>query len=98
MISLWPDPSCRYNLTWSVQLSEVSPTKLIEAIKSDHSWTERTTIAVLTTIEHDDGHELLFVPATGRIQLRLSYLVSRGEREECARVIENSFVALLEQP
>ncbi len=97
MISLRPDPSCRYKLTWSIQSPDSSRSKLIEALRADHRWSERTTVEVLTWMEHDDGHELLYVPATGRMQLRLSYLVAREDREACAHVIENSFVALLEQ-
>ncbi len=95
MIALRPDPSCRYNLSWVVEAAPPhSCAALVAALKAASEWLERTQMDILVRLEHQEGHELLFVPATERTQLRLHYLTPRAEREVVAKSLEDSFAAL----
>lgn len=87
MIGLRPDPSCRYLLSWAIEVGGgLTPGSFVDNL-IERGWTDTSRVEVLRQIVHPDGHELLFVPATGRLQLRLHYLIPKHQRRAVAAAI-----------
>lgn len=49
----------------------------------------------LRELRHDAGHCVVFVPRTGRVQIRLHYLTREPEREPTANALASEFARLL---
>ena len=95
-ISLRPEPSCLEQLLWRLELPEAWGARALADALTRCGWQvhERDGLP-LSALTHPQGHRLLIVPTTGRVQLRLLYLVSPGERPARARGIVDEIEAAL---
>ena len=75
---LAPDVGCFAELHWRCDL-EVPAPALRPALASC-GWTSRTRHPLLEVFHHPDGSEISWVPATGRLRLRVHYLLPVEER------------------
>lgn len=85
-MTLRRDPSCLKDLVWRVELPGVDLEALAGRLM-DAGWVERSRIPALRDLHDPDGHAVLFVPRTGRIQIRLHYLVRPEDRAAAAKLV-----------
>jgi hypothetical protein len=92
-VRLTRDQGCFRLLNWDVQLLE--PVRDLPSFHSEllaKGWRETSRLVGLWDLASPEGHRLLAVPATGRLQLRLSYLVPVELRRETALALAQSIV------
>lgn len=81
------DPSCVRDMLWRIRFAApVDLTCLGRALVS-RGWQDRSRLPLLLDLHAPEGHALVLVPRTGRVQLRLHYLTSQDRRpDEAARL------------
>ena len=84
MKSLERDHSCIRSLAYRMDLEEPSECPAFVALALGMGFVEETPIPGLAKLVGVEGHEILLVRATGRVQLRVSYLVSQDRRRYVA--------------
>ena len=85
MTPLSRDPSCMKDLAWRTDLAPEWIEPLVERLlEGDFRLASRGPIVVLDTT---DGHRVVLVPRTGRVQIRIGYVVPSEERATAAAAV-----------
>lgn len=80
-VVLTRDPACFRALSWVIEL--VDPITDWDEFHSRllaKGWCESTRLPRLWDLRQPEGHRLVVIPGTGRLQLRLHFLVPADER------------------
>lgn len=81
------DHGCLHGLNWRLELAPGCTLERLRAGLGD-GWIDRTVMPAVWHLEAvAGGHQLVVVPATGRLQLRVHYGVAREARLDTARAI-----------
>jgi hypothetical protein len=80
------EPGCIQGLKWGAQLTlDPLETAAWVAQLCRHGYRSSSQrVPGLISMDHPEGHQLLFVPASGRLQIRLDLATDRDARSECA--------------
>lgn len=94
MTALSRDPSCLKDLAWRMDI----PPDAVEAVvdrlvERGHRLVSRSMVIIVDT---EEGHRYVFVPRTGRVQLRISYLVPKDDRPDEAKKLFEALTRSLE--
>lgn len=78
---------CSGNLNWRCQVAcELNPEVLEEPIQ-EAGWSSKCHHPSLRVFRHSSGHEVAWVLATGRIQIRVSIATAKNQRKrEAAKI------------
>ncbi len=87
MKALERDHSCIRSLAFRMDLEEPSECPAFVAVALGIGFVEETPIPGLAKLVGVEGHEILLVRATGRVQLRVSYLVAQDRRRSVAEAL-----------
>ena len=79
-----PQPNCTNRLLWEAQLSPTLILKWCTALLAI-GFVDESPIDALKILRTPEGHALVIVPRTGRIQLRISYLTPPDLRPKTAQ-------------
>ncbi len=86
--------SCYRHLIWDCGLvNEEQAARLLSGLSRRYA--DESRFAWVRELTHPDGHSIVVVPRTGRVQIRLHYLTPHGERERCARQVVGELSAAL---
>ncbi|MCB1034971.1 MAG: hypothetical protein KDD47_14180 [Acidobacteria bacterium] len=89
------DNGCFDFLNWRCDLlGEISPGGLLSELQA-RGFELRTSHPSLKVLRDASGNEISWVCSTGRVRLRVDYLLPRERREEEARRLHGVFVAAL---
>lgn len=89
------DHGCRRDLLWRMELPvSVDVGALADRLVGE-GWRDRSPAPQVRTLEGPDGHGLVLIPRTGRIQIRVHYLVAHGERFAAAEAVRARVVQSL---
>jgi hypothetical protein len=83
--------SCFRGLTWDCELGPGGGHAAIIDTLIAQGFVDESRGALIRELVHPDEHRVVFIPNTGRVQLRLHYLTPAAERP----VIAQRFAALL---
>lgn len=86
------DLSCFRGLNWRCDLPPGSDCEVLALRLGPAGWTSAPSVAKLLLLRSAEGHEILLVPRTLRVQIRVHYLTPEAERRLTA---ERAFVALV---
>ncbi len=84
MTPLRPDSACCRQLNWRTDLPRDLDPARFEALLAARGWTRRCRHPALKVLRHAEGHEVAWVPASGRVQLRVHVTVAEPERRSRA--------------
>ncbi|MCA9554898.1 MAG: hypothetical protein KC933_33010 [Myxococcales bacterium] len=88
------DASCTRDLLWRLELpAGDDATQLADRLAAS-GWRDRSLLPILRDLEGPDGHRVVIVPRTGRVQLRICYVVPPDARAGAAARL----AAALSQP
>lgn len=87
------DPSCARDLLWRLELPPPLDATHLATRLLGAGWTERSRFPALHDLEGPEGHRVVIVPRTGRVQLRVSYLVPPEQRATAAAALAARLVA-----
>lgn len=77
-----PEPGCVGVLNWRSSIEPPYVVPLGEALAAAPSWAMRAShVPVLIVLRRNDRTEILLVPKTGRIQIRVDHAVPQEKRE-----------------
>ncbi len=91
------DQACIRDLLWRIEVGDRDQTAQLSQRLTTLGWANASAFAQLLDLESPDGHRLIIVPRTGRVQLRVSYLVPRDERKQAALRIYDELMAIAAQ-
>lgn len=80
------EPGCVQGLKWGAQLT-LDPAETAAWVAQLCRRGYRVSsqrVPGLISMSHPEGHQLLFVPASGRLQIRLDLATDRDARRQCA--------------
>lgn len=86
-VRLCQDSGCVYGLLWRVAIDRLPEFHAVREGLRDHGWRSDFELGDLRAYVNGDGHQLLLLERTWRIQVRLSYLTPRERRPDVARAI-----------
>lgn len=89
-VRLCQDSGCVYGLLWRVAADRHPEFDAVREGLGDHGWRSHFALGDLRVFVNGEGHQLLLLERTRRIQVRLSYLTPRDRRPEVARAIFES--------
>ena len=84
------DVGCRKDMMWATRLNPAVPVaELLAGLEREGFGKGAGAIPGRLAVfdQSDTGHRVIFVPRTGRIQIRLDALTRHEERVEAARVV-----------
>jgi len=81
------DHSCMRSLAFRMDLTHPESSAAFTSIALELGFALEQPIAGLSKLVAPEGHELLLVRSTGRVQLRVSYLVAQDRRRHVAEDI-----------
>jgi hypothetical protein len=88
--------SCHRELTWECELPQRSDAEhLASALRASNYLDESHSAAVLEFVDAQ-GHRIVLVPRSGRVQLRIHYLTPLPARSGAARTLAEALQALLQ--
>lgn len=76
--------SCYRGLTWDCELTPRKSVDLIIAHLLSLGFKDESRGARVRELAHPEGHRVILIPSTGRVQLRLHYLTPPEKRREVA--------------
>jgi hypothetical protein len=91
--SLDSDPGCFRRLKWALVLDR--PIAQLRELALAAGWRDESRLPAIWDLVTAEGHRLVAVPGTGRLQLRLSYLVPVERRGEIALRLAREVAAML---
>jgi hypothetical protein len=91
-MELTRDLGCSQSLNWRSDLPPGSDCDVLVKILSEKGFALAPSPSMLRLIRSKEGHEILFVPRTGRVQIRVHYLTPEQGRR---LVAERLFVLLV---
>ncbi len=96
--TLEQDHGCYFGLSWRCSFDPpVSPEQLVEGLCAA-GWKDNSARnTLLYELRHRDGHTLVIVPRTGRVQLRLNYLVPREQRRVTVDAVFESIIRAIDR-
>lgn len=84
MTPLRPDSACCRQLNWRVDVpANIDPARF-ETLLAEQGWTNRCHHPALRVLSHAQGHEVAWVLASGRMQLRIHVTVDEARRRDRA--------------
>ena len=87
--------SCHRRLAWDCQFAEESAAaQLLQALPAA-GYADESRCLWLRELRHRAGHGVIFVPRTGRVQIRLHYLTPAAERTSAALSLAAELAELL---
>lgn len=92
-MSLTRDPSCMRDMLWRIQLEGADLREIAGKLEAD-GWVDRSRLPLLVDLHGPEGHALVMVPRTGRVQLRLHYLTPAEVRPGAAEGVYRRVVGL----
>lgn len=95
-VELERDPGCTRSLNWSCRFECPAPELVARLVA--RGIRDLSRLAGLADLRLEQRHQLVVVPATGRVQLRLDVAVPRERRAEEALRVASAVVALLTTP
>ena len=87
------DPGCLRDMLWRISFDDLEA-KGVGARLLAAGWTNRARMPVLLDLEGPQGHVLVIVPRTGRMQLRLHYLTAHEDRPSTAQRLHDEIEQL----
>lgn len=78
------EPTCIRKLTYRVEPTDPQLGARILAAGIDAGWAHGVQLGRLHILANADGHQVLVVPTTGRVQIRLLYIVPYERRRATA--------------
>ncbi len=85
--SVRPDPGCSRGLLWRVHVAPGLDPSVADRRFRAAGFERVRAAGGVVFYEDGRGDALVFVPRTGRVQIRLHYLVPHAERDELARAV-----------
>ena len=82
-----PDPGCTRGLLWRVHVAPGLDPAVADRGFGEAGFSRVRVAGGVVFYGDRAGTELVYVPRTGRVQIRLHYLVPHAERDECARTV-----------
>lgn len=79
------DPGCLRDLLWRIRLPEGADAGALADRLQAQGWRERSAIRQVRDLEGPEGHRLVIVPRTARVQIRVHYLTRLDERGRMAQ-------------
>ena len=89
------ESSCFAYLNWRCDLARAEDGALLEAGLLARGWERRGCHPALRVLRRQDGSECAWLPSTGRVQVRVFYLVPKEERQARARELYSELTAAL---
>jgi hypothetical protein len=89
------ETGCCRDLRWRFDLPPQGDPGPVEACWTTAGYAARCRLPNLRVLRHGEGHELAWVPASGRVELRVPLHVERERRESAARALHAELLALL---
>jgi hypothetical protein len=83
-MELTRDFGCLRSLSWRCDLPPGSDCDVLIGALMEKGFAQVPSPSVLRLIRSPEGHEILFVPRTGRVQIRVHYVTPEEERRFCA--------------
>ena len=97
-VSITPANGCREGLSWELAFGPApSPATLVSVLKND-AWRDASRLPTIVELEHPEGHELIVIPKTGRVQLRVCYITPRLNRQATATRVATAIASMLGTP
>ncbi len=75
---------CLGNFQWRCRLSGTVNAQALARALANRGYARRTCLPFLQVLRLPSGHEIVIVPATGRVQLRVGYLTPETQRTAAA--------------
>jgi hypothetical protein len=94
-IELTREPGCCGELAWRLDLSPDRDFSAVARGLIDRGYEGRCLSQMLKVLRHPQGHEVVLVPRTGRVQLRVYYLTAHEDRPVAAEAMFRDLVAAL---
>ncbi|MFK7992095.1 MAG: hypothetical protein AB8I08_39115 [Sandaracinaceae bacterium] len=95
-MELLDEPTCIRNLTYRVEPADpLQGARVIRACV-DAAWSHGAEIGQLHVFVDPNGHQVLVVPTTGRIQIRVMYTVPYEQRRLAAQALLDGLVSRIE--
>ena len=87
MVSLAAEAGCISLLKWRCDLPESLDVAAVALRLRERGFRARTFEDWLIVLEGPEGSEILLVPGTGRVQIRVGYMVPKPERPDRAGLV-----------
>lgn len=89
------DPGCLGQLGWRSELPPNLDPKVVAERLAPSGFQARVAHPALCLFRNPEGHEVVYVPATGRVGLRLHYGVPEPQRREAAEALRDLLESVL---
>lgn len=90
------DQGCRRDLLWRLELRGADLGELAKELLRI-GWRDRSLAPEVRDLESPEGHAVVLVPRTGRVQLRVFYLTPHSDRNEAARNLQRQVLELVSE-
>lgn len=95
-VELEREPGCTRGLNWACRFTCPAPALVAQLVA--HGVRDASRLPGLADLQLEQRHQLVVVPATGRVQLRLDVEVPRERRPDEALRVAAAVAALLTPP
>lgn len=82
-----PEFGCCGNFQWRVEEVVLPDVELITQRLAEEDFQARCRSDILLTFRSEEGHEIVIVPKTSRIQLRVYFLTPKKDRIPAVRIL-----------
>lgn len=86
-MELLPEPTCIRNLTYRVEPTQPALGARVIRACVNADWSHGAEIGQLHVFVDSNGHQVLVVPTTGRVQIRIMYTVPYESRRAAAEAL-----------
>jgi len=82
------------DMLWRIMLPQ--PQRIPQIIRDleAQGWQQRSRIPAVSELMGPDGHILVMVPRSGRVQIRIHYLTAKAQRAGCAQRVHDHVLQL----
>lgn len=87
--------SCYRRLTWECELLEPSKAASLSEKLRALGYCDESRFSWVHELARPDGHHVIIVPRTGRIQIRIHYLTPFAQRQACALGVAREIASAL---
>ena len=75
--------ACFRDLAWSCGFATLESEVLVERLTAG-PWSDVSRAPRVIELRHHAGHRMVILPASGRVQLRVCYMIAQADRCACA--------------
>ncbi len=88
---------CHRLLSWDYELQDRDSALRLAQRLPDSGFSDESRVSVVLEFCSPEGHNVVLVPSTGRIQIRIHYLTPLDQRESAALRVEQQLTSALAQ-